>query len=396
MPYILVSVFFCVLQYVQICRYCMISSIYAPFSIDYTCEPSGSHYCLRSHRILLGDPPEKWQTLANSPPGFQVKAYLHNVPARLQRVDFVRPGRLPGDVTFWGTIKPWTRYPGEDGTRLDDLKVGIVGYKLPVEVVGGSYSSAWEKRLICFQLCNSSQEVYPCFEMSCYANLALLTLSKQGKVNWASGLCILCWFPSMHATLQTFSHPQLRLITSSIAWTKHHVSAKLSWFFQTGFLRWGTDGDIISGIPVHPSTFGLTKLYRCFRTHVQISSGSVQVVGKFRSYTQHTTISAGHDRWELSFCGLDLSQGRVGRRRFCESHRWGRGCSIGMTPSPNPRTMALSNCKWKSPASHVPCSLGFFWTEWERCVVVWGKCVAWTNCYSSWWLAGGWFSLFEL
>ena len=83
---------------------------------------------LRSHRILLGDPPEKWQTLANSPPGFQVKAYLHNVPARLQRLDFVRPGRLPGDVTFWGTIKPWARYAGEGGTRLDDLKVGIVGY----------------------------------------------------------------------------------------------------------------------------------------------------------------------------------------------------------------------------------------------------------------------------
>lgn len=82
-----------------------------------------------------------------------------------------------------------------------------------------------------------------------------LTLSKQGKINWASDLCILCWFPSMHATLQTFSHPQLRLITSSIAWTKHHVSAKLSWFFQTGFLRWGTDGDIISGIPVYPSNY---------------------------------------------------------------------------------------------------------------------------------------------
>ena len=111
-------------------------------------------------------------------------------------------------------------------------------------------------------------------------------------------------------------------------------------------------------------TFDLTKLYWCFRTHFQISSESVQVVGNFTSYTQHATISAGHDRWELSFCGLDLSQGRVGRRRFCESHRWGRGCSIGMTPSPNPRTILLSKCKWKSSASHVPCSLGFFWFFW--------------------------------
>eukprot|EP00434_Breviolum_minutum_P030763 symbB.v1.2.027207.t1/scaffold2774.1/size70796/5 len=55
----------------------------------------------------------------------RVKAYLHNVPARLQRLDFVRPGRLPGDVTFWGTIKPWARYAGEGGTRLDDLKAMI-------------------------------------------------------------------------------------------------------------------------------------------------------------------------------------------------------------------------------------------------------------------------------
>lgn len=162
----------------------MISSIYARFfPLIYMRNNQDLTTALRSHRILLGDPREKWQTLANSLPGFQVKAYLHNVPARLQRLDFVRPGRLPGDVTFWGTIKPWARYAGEDGTRLDDLKVGMVGYRLPVEVVGGAYSFDREKRLICFQLCNSSQEVYPCFEMSCYANLALLTLSKQGKVN---------------------------------------------------------------------------------------------------------------------------------------------------------------------------------------------------------------------
>ena len=255
---------------------------------------------------------------------FQVKAYLHNVPARLQRVDFVRPGRLPGDVTFWGTIKPWARYPGEDGTRLDDLKVGIVGYRLPVGVVGGSYSSAWEKRLIwCVyfftrsipfrnvilckscpfdleqrgarsvqhQVCTFYVGFPPCMRhrhgssrpqrSSLDTNIIWDAKMIYTCTRWTIGFFLVFSFSKplwigyirvvdrlalFNIGLYKPSHPQLRFITSSIAWAKHHVSAKRSWFFQTGFLRWGTDGDIIFGIPVYPSTFGLTKLY--WWTHV--------------------------------------------------------------------------------------------------------------------------------
>ncbi|CAK9009417.1 unnamed protein product [Durusdinium trenchii] len=62
---------------------------------------------------------------ADSVVELSAKAYLENAPDRLQRLPGLRPGRLPGDVSLAGCLRPHARYPGEDGTRLDDLKAMV-------------------------------------------------------------------------------------------------------------------------------------------------------------------------------------------------------------------------------------------------------------------------------
>ena len=46
-----------------------------------------------------------------------VKAYVENAPSGLQGLPGVQPGRLPDAFLVPGTVKPFARYDGEDGTR---------------------------------------------------------------------------------------------------------------------------------------------------------------------------------------------------------------------------------------------------------------------------------------
>ena len=49
-----------------------------------------------------------------------VKAYVENAPS-VQGLPGVLPGRLPDDFVVPGTVKPFARYEGEDGTRPEML-----------------------------------------------------------------------------------------------------------------------------------------------------------------------------------------------------------------------------------------------------------------------------------